>query len=258
MGMKHAYTLSLMLLAAVNSFAAQASPVDSTQVVMATIYNDAWEPVAACHVMNLSKQAATTSNKLGIFRIQARPGDTLFIKNIAYREMLVPVSELMDHHYVILDWAHYALPEAKIFEWGNSYGDFREAVVGMPPQESLGEQLGWPRADPHKLPFHVDTEYLKSLGFALTKPVQYFYQNYNRHAKSVRRYYWMEKNQDKQELFDALTGKESLKEITSLEGEDLQAFQAFLYQQMACTCQCSELQIYEEIYALWNVWQSLR
>ena len=53
-------------------------------------------------------------------------------------------------------------------------------------------------------------------------------------------------------------GKENLAEITGLSGDDLLEFQAFLYQRMVSTFKSTDLEIYQEIYGLWQVYRELK
>ena len=118
--------------------------------------------------------------------------------------------------------------------------------------------MGLPRQDPDYVPLEMDEKAIKSVGFLLTSPISYFYQNFSKEAKSARKVYWLKKNQVNQEHFNELISGEQLTEITSLAGDDLTEFQAFLVQRMVCTSKCTDLQIFEEVFALWKVYQELK
>ena len=51
---------------------------------------------------------------------------------------------------------------------------------------------------------------------------------------------------------------DNISSITGLTGMELQDFISFLFQKMYCDFKCEELQIYTEIYGLWEVYQKLR
>jgi hypothetical protein len=104
----------------------------------------------------------------------------------------------------------------------------------------------------------MDEKAVKSAGLLLTSPLSFFYYNFNKHAKSARKVYWLKKNQDKQDQFETVVSEENLSDITGLYGLEVQDFQLFLSQRMVCGIHCSELEIYSEIYGLWNVFQDLR
>jgi hypothetical protein len=230
---------------------------DSSFSFTGIIYDDAFYPIAATHVINMNSHAGEVSDSLGIFRLPVRRGDTLLFKNIAYREALIPVEGILEDRYVILRRIFYPLKEAKVFQWGSSYDDFFRAVVATPAPETLGESLGLPRQDPDYIPFDMDETKLKSTGFLLTSPISYLYYNLNRKEKNRREVYWSEKNRELNERFEAIVSPENLSDITGLTGDQLLGFMAYLFQRMVCDFKCIELKIYSEIYAHWEVYRQL-
>ena len=222
------------------------------------IYDESYIPVLATHVININTHKGDVTDSLGIFRLPVHPGDTLLIRNIAFRDTLVPVMVVHENRHIRLRRMRYQLQEARVFKWGSSYEDFREAFIEMPMQQTLGGSMGLPRQDPGKVPLEMDEKAVKSAGLLLTSPVSFFYYNFNKHAKSARKVYWLKKNQEKQDQFEDLVSAENVSDITGLSGLDLQDFQLFLSQRMVCDSHCSELEIYSEIYGLWNVYQDLR
>jgi len=223
----------------------------------AIVYDDSFTPVPATHVINLNTHKGDVTDSLGIFRLTLQLTDTLIIRNIAFWDTLVAVTEFQQSRYIILKRKIYELEEAKIFEWGASYDDFREAFIGMPMQQTLGSSLDLPRQDPEKVPLEMDEKAVKSAGLLFTSPISFFYYNFNKHAKSARKVYWLEKNQEKNDQFEAIVSAENLSEITGLTGERLQEFQIFLSQRMVCDFNCTELAIYKEIHGLFKVYQEL-
>lgn len=232
--------------------------VDSSFNVSAIVYDGSFRPVPASHVINLNTHQGDVTDSLGIFHLRVRMTDTLLVRNIAFFDTLVPVFLIRDLKFIVLSSRRYLLQEARIFEWGSTYSDFKEAVIDMPNQQTLGETMGLPRQDPDYVPLEMDEKAVRSAGFLLSSPISYFYQNFNKEAKSARKVYWLKKNQAKQEHFDQLLSPENLGEISGLTGDELLEFQAYLFQRMVCTSKCTDLQVYEEIYALWKVFQELK
>ena len=232
--------------------------IDSSFILSAIVYDSSFRPVPASHVINMNTQQGDVADSLGIFHLIVNLTDTLLVRNIAYHDTLVPVYLVKDLKYIVLSSKRYNLQEARIFEWGSTYSDFKGAIIEMPNQQTLGESMGLPRQDPDYVPLEMDERAVKSAGYLLTSPISFFYQNFNKEAKSARKVYWLKKNQVKQEHFDKLISGESLSEITSLTGDELQEFQAFLFQRMVCTSKCTDLQILEEVFALLKVYQELK
>ena len=117
--------------------------------------------------------------------------------------------------------------------------------------------MGLPQQDPEKVPLEMDEKAIKSPALLITSPVSFFYYNFNKHAKSARKVYWLEKNREKHKIFDGIINGDNLSDITSLSGPKLVEFQAFLLERMVCDFNCTELAIYKEIHGLWNVFQEL-
>jgi len=234
-----------------------AQSADSLYRLSAIVYDEDYRPVPATHVINLNSHAGDVTDSLGIFRLPVRKYDTLLIRNIVFWDTLMSVNALQSAGYIVLRKRRYLLEEAKIFEWGATYDDFREAFIEMPVEQTLAASLGLPTQDPEKVPVEMDEKAVKSAGLLFTSPVSYFYYNFNKHAISARKVYWLKKNQVKSDQFEALISAENLTEITGLTGQDLDRFQIFLSQRMVCDLNCSELEVYKEIYGLWEVYQEL-
>lgn len=234
-----------------------AQSADSLFRFSAIVYDEEYNPVPATHVINLSTHGGDVTDSLGIFRLPVHKYDTLLIRNIVFWDTLLTVNALQFDGYVVLRKRSYLLKEAKIFEWGATYGDFREAFIEMPVQQTLGASLGLPSQDPEKVPLEMDDKAVKSAGLLFTSPISFFYYNFNKHAKSARKVYWLKKDQEKNDQFEALLSAENLAEITSLTGQELEQFQIFLSQRMVCDLNCSELEVYKEIYGLWEVYQEM-
>ncbi|MCP4313273.1 MAG: hypothetical protein GY790_18600 [Bacteroidetes bacterium] len=230
---------------------------DSTFTLTAFIYDEAYKPVPATHVINMNTHAGDVSDSLGIFTLPVHAGDTLLFRNIAYRETVLPVAVITSGRYVILKKVYYPLQEARVFPWGSTYGDFSKAIINTPAPQTLGESLGLPRQDPNYIPFDMDESKLKSTGFLLTSPIYYLYYNLSRREKNRRKLYWSGKNKEKNEIFEEIVSPESISNITGLTGDPLLEFLAYLFQRLVCDFKCTELNVYSEIYSHWEVYQQL-
>jgi len=250
------FSLSCTLLLTQSGLLAQ--PADTLFHLSAIIYDASYTPVSATHVININTNKGDVTDSLGIFRITVRSSDTLLIRNIAFRDTLVPVEEMVQRRHIRLSRRRYELEEARIFEWGATYDDFREAFIDMPVQQTLAASLGLPRQDPEKVPVEMDEKAIKSAGLLLTSPISFFYYNFSKHAKSARKVYWFKKNQDKQDQFELILSAENLSDITGLSGPELEKFMIFLSRRMVCDMNCTELAVYSEIHGLWDVYLDLK
>jgi hypothetical protein len=230
---------------------------DSVFLLTGIVYNASFEPLSATHVINLRNREGDVTDSLGIFQMRVNETDTLLILNISYEDTLVVAAQIKAFPQIVLKSRYYELEEARIFEWGSTYQDFREAIIEMPNQQSLGASLGLPRQDPDYVPLEMDPRQVKSPAYLISSPISFFYQNFNKNAKSARKVYWMEKNREKMELFSSIVSADNLSSVTGLIGDQLLEFQSFLNSRMKCDFHCTELELYTEIYALWDVYREL-
>jgi len=231
------------------TWSVQGQNTDTLFYLSAIVYNEGFYPLSGTHILNAGLHTASTADELGIFRLKVRSSDTLLFTNIAYRDTLVPVVSLAKFGYLILQEQRYALPGVKIFPWGASYGDLLRAVASMPMQPDLGASLGLPRAVPGYIPIEMDEDRVSGAGYLLSSPVSFFYQNFNRKARSARKVYWLEKNREKIEIFEALMSRENMAGITGLSGDELNGFITYLEEHMICDFKCSEIAVLTEVYA---------
>jgi hypothetical protein len=234
-----------------------AQTTDSLYNLTGIIYDETFYPVAATHVINIHTRQGDVSDTLGIFHLPVHTSDSLLIRNIAFKDTLIAVSSITHNRFIVLRRMAYALLEARIFKWGSSYDDFKEAMVEMPVQQTLGASMGLPTQDPDYVPLEMDEQAVRSAGLLLTSPITFFYQNFNKKAKTARKVFWLEKNREKHEAFESIINAESLAEITGLSGPKLLEFQSFLLERLVCGIHCTELALYEEIFGLWTVFQEL-
>ena len=118
-----------------------AQPSDTIFHLSGIVYDELYLPVSATHVININTNKGDVTDSLGIFHMPVHRSDTLLIRNIAFRDTLVAVAEVQMNRHIRLNRRRYELEEARIFEWGATYDDFREAFIGMPVQQTLGGSL---------------------------------------------------------------------------------------------------------------------
>ncbi len=141
-------------------------------------------------------------------------GDSLWIKNIAFSDTIVVINNPRLFYIIQMKKQTYPVKEVKIFEWGSTYEDFKQAFLALKPEKGLQEKLGLPIADPDAIPYDLDEEYIKSLGFAITSPISYFYQNFSKYEKSKRKLYRLEITKEKREVFRRIVSRENISELT--------------------------------------------
>jgi len=230
---------------------------DSSYRFSGVVYNASYQSMQGTHVINMRSHQGVITDELGGFYIQVQASDTLFIRNVAYRDTLVAVANTGPSHSIVLRVRYYSINEAKVFPWGSSYEDFREAMVETQVPQTLGESLGFKRQDPDYVPYDMNEAKLKSIGFMLTSPISYIYHNLSKKEKNRRKVYWLKRNKEKHGILDNILSPENLASVTGLSGDALLDFMVYLYERMVCDQKCSELDIYKEVYSHWEVYQAL-
>ncbi|MBN2697860.1 MAG: hypothetical protein JXR52_03485 [Bacteroidales bacterium] len=230
--------------------AAQISGNDTAVFLSGIVYDELYHPLPYTHVIGLRSHHADVTDTLGIFSIPLMEGDSLWFRNIAFRDTIVAVSRKPESLAIQLRNRIYPLPEAKIFSWGSTYEDFKEAFVKLKVPEPIGEKLGLPRQDPDYVPFDMDEEKLKSAGFLIHSPLSYLYYKLSKKEKSARKVYKLNKNSERIERFWALVNSQKVSEMTGLTGKALDDFMAYLNSSLTCDFNCSEFEILSEIYRL--------
>ena len=87
----------------------QAQTADSVFNLSAIIYDNLYVPVSATHVININTHQGDVTDSLGIFRLPARSSDTLLIRNIAFRDTLIPVQAVLQFRHIRLQRMRYPL-----------------------------------------------------------------------------------------------------------------------------------------------------
>ena len=172
-------SLSVLCVLLLSPFSIFGQEADTVYDLSAIVYDEFYIPVTATHVVNLQTHQGDVTDTLGIFTLTVRPGDTLLVRNIAFRDTLIAVSDVQANRQINLQRMRYPLQEARVFEWGATYEDFQEAFLGMPMQQTLSQSLNLPRQDPEKVPVEMDEKAVKSAALLLTSPISYFYYNFN-------------------------------------------------------------------------------
>ncbi len=229
---------------------------DRTYQISGSVYDEHFNPLPYTHVIASGTASGDMTDSLGVFSIRIRENDKLTFLNITCQDTTIEVNQGMAVVLVKLRPKIYALPEAKIFNWGATYGDlqrdFRES--GIP--ENLGAEIGLPRQDPGIIPFDMDEKRLKSAGFLISSPISFFYYNLSKHEKSLRKAYKLNKNQDAILQFNQTLSPGNVLRITGIERELLDDFMIFLNSHLHCDYRCSELELTAELQRIWILYQA--
>jgi hypothetical protein len=225
---------------------------DSIRSIMGSVNDANGNPLPLTHIINLNVKSGTITDSSGTFKINAKYGDILLIKNLAFIDTAVTILVNQRHIPIFLNQKKYSIPEVKIFEWGSTYEDFKQALLKMPVQESLGEKLNLPRQNPDITPFYLDSEYLSSIAFLVSSPLNYLYYNYNKTEISRRKVYELNKDKNLIDKFNKLYSYKNISYITGLKDQALLDFMIYLETRFDCDYHCSEMEIITELFLQWD------
>jgi hypothetical protein len=225
---------------------------DSLKIFTGSIYDFQENPLPFSHVINLQTKSGTTTDSSGFFQIKAKFGDILLVKNLAFIDTSIIIGDPNNLTYIQLSQRKYSIPEVKIFEWGSTYGDFKQALLKMPMKENLAEKLHLPTQDPNIIPYYLNSELLSSAGFLFISPIDFLYQNLNKTEISRRKVYELIKNKEMIDNYNNIYSYENISSITGLKDQELFDFLAWLETRFECDYHCSEMQIITELLNRWK------
>ena len=148
------------------------------------VSSDSLHPIRNTHVISKMGHCGTITNQQGLFRIQARSVDTLWVSCIGYARRLIPVDSTIVGHdtlFIRLYPEAITLREVTVMPFSN-YETFREMIITMPSIATPGEIA--------RLQDDLDELWLsRPLGeghgmvTVTMSPIQYFYDKYNASAR---------------------------------------------------------------------------
>ena len=222
------------------------------------VYDEGFNPIPYTHVIAEGTGQGDVTDSLGIFTLYIRETDRLFFYNLTCEDSSIIVQKDISAFNIRLKRRIYLLKEAKVFDWGSSYGDFLQEAKRQGPAKGQGEKIGLPVQDPEVIPFDMDEKRLKSPGFLISSPISFFYYNFSKREKAARKAFKLKQNEDEIDIFQQTLSQQNISSITSLEGEELEDFILYLNDRITCTFKCSELEILSEIFNIWSTYKDER
>lgn len=219
------------------------------------VYDEFYRPLPYTHVVARGTGSGDVTDSLGIFSIYIRKHDHLSFYNISYQDTSKFVSIDQKGFYIKLKKRYYLLKEARVYNWGSSYGEFIDEVKRQGEVVTEGEKLGLPIQNPDYIPFNMNEQLLKSPMFFFNSPLSFLYYNTSRREKGARKAFQLEKDKELIDKFEEIVGKENISYITGLEDEELEKFMLYLNDHMFCDYHCSEIRLLTEIHYIWKGYQ---
>lgn len=210
------------------------------------------------HVINISANLGTTSDRLGRFEINANAGDSIRISNLAYKDTLVIATDNSRDIIIKLSLRKYPIKELKVFSWGSDYGDFKRAFLALPSEPNLSEKLNLPVRKGSDVPFWLEKDKISNPVLLLTNPVSFLYYNLSRYEKSARKVYELGLEKDERDRFNFLVGRNNIARITGFTGAMLDSFLIFLNTGIQAGPGNTEYEIIREIHSCLSRFSTLK
>lgn len=198
---------------------------DSTIHFFGNLYNaDSFKPVKNAHIININNNRATISDTLGNFDIRLKPGDSLKISSIGYRQKF--------YHYdgewknvvfesIPLKERIYEITEVEITPWG-SYENFKNRFLNL--------DMETPREKLHPLvleDFPEKPENTEPVEPGITSPISLIYNIFSKEGEERRKYKELQKKETREKKIQSKFNRETIGNLTGLEGEKLDKFMEF-------------------------------
>ncbi|MBK6265832.1 hypothetical protein JKA74_12380 [Marivirga sp. S37H4] len=213
--------------------------ITNAQSIKGTLYSSQDSlAIEGAHIINTTRTTMATSSAVGIFTLEALPGDTMVISNINYntKQFIVPKKKEVT---IWLNPAEIQLKEVVVNNIPESQADFRKKLVDMPMQDDgnflpLGVTPGKPMG---KIPkAHERASDIKYgykaigpvIGPSVVVPMSFFTKKFSKKHKAKIKYYETVAYQGNTILSNKKYNRELVAQLTGLKEEKLTEFIHFM------------------------------
>lgn len=198
---------------------------DSTIHFFGNLYSaESFKPVKYAHIININNNRATVSDTLGNFDISLRPGDSLMITSIGYRQKFYQYTgewKNVVFESMPLKERIYEIAEVEVTPWG-TYEEFKKRFLDL-DMETEREKL-------HPLAWDIlqeRPENTEPIEPGITSPVSMIYNLLSKEGKERRKYQEIQKREDREKKIRSKFNREIVGNLTGLEGKKLDRFMEF-------------------------------
>ena len=184
-GLKQLFVILALILCSTAAFAQnnEGNPHKRMDYYGYVVSSDSLHPIRNTHVISKMGHCGTITNQQGMFRIQARSVDTLWVSCIGYARKLIAVDSTLaanDTLVIRLYPETITLREVTVMPFSN-YETFREMIITMPSIETPGE-IARLEDDLNDL-WMSRAPAGNGMVTITASPIQYFYDKYNASAR---------------------------------------------------------------------------
>ncbi len=191
-------------------------PEDMVKVSARVIDQVTKEGVPYANVINQRIRGGTMTNANGLFSLQADPSDTLTFKSLGYKDLKVPVSNILaqkqDSAIVIITPIRYLLDQVDVTGEG-----LKVNMSGIPQGKS------------NPIPVELRSDFTKkpTALTAIFQPTSFLYYKFSKSEKEKRATLAAMRTEKEWAMFSLVYNKDVIQRITGLNGQSLDDFMVY-------------------------------
>ncbi len=176
-------TLNLLLFILMSGVGLYSQTSLNTMKLYGEVIDDLGNDMVHAHIINISANIGTLTNREGQFLIQVKPEDTVRISSVGYKSklLLIPFSgEDNLHEIITLEIDTLALSEATIYPFPATLDALRKEFLIVEIEEELPE-----------IELHLDRAGITpepQRGVVISGPITALYNAFSKHAKIQKKY----------------------------------------------------------------------
>ncbi len=175
------------------------------------------------HIINETSKFNTLADVYGNYSIYVKPGDILRFSFLGFKTRFVEYQPGKFNSDICLLQDTILLKEVVALPYAN-YTEFKKKFLALKTEEKEYAIPGITLKERTTLHLLDNEKYLSSFYVARHSPITFLYYKFNRHAKSVLRYYEMENDKWNQIDIDKKYNREIVATLTGLKEEKLTRF----------------------------------
>ena len=212
------------------------------------------------HVVNLTANSGSNSNREGQFRIDALPGDSLRFTGIGYNPLIyripaVRTSPVLPLH-IVMESDTILITGAYIYPWPADVAAFKQAILSMDdqtpkvPDLKLNDRRYYSQALPGGVPpATIPGMANPGLTYTIPGPITALYEAFSKTAKSQRKFEELVKDDQKREVAARRYNAEVVKQVTHFTSDkEIQDFMIFCNLSIDFIIRSSEYDLYLAIH----------
>lgn len=206
-------------------------------------------PMSDVHVQNANTGTGSFTDETGSFKISAQNGDSLLISSVSYYSLVHRINTSPGSSLSFtLSRSNTLLDEVVVNDLPD-YKRFKELILEAEPQDSSLQLFG---VEPVVVTGdkRLEEKHVKSIGMAVSHPIDFIYQNLSKREKEKRKMYKIDKKRHQTRTASFQFTREWVGDMVELEGDKLTSFIDYCDFSDEYLASTSEYMVYEKMKEL--------